>query len=124
MSKKEQFKEFAKKNPSLAKHVNNKSMTWQKFYEMWKLYGVEGNHWDEYLKREEKVETKEANDGNGFNMQEVMGLIKSIDTESLRSNIESIQKGLGVFADFIKKDAPSGSNNSYRPRARGRFFDD
>lgn len=36
---KEEFKSFVRKNPSLIKYVNNNSMTWQKFYEMYDMYG-------------------------------------------------------------------------------------
>ena len=33
------FKMFVRKNPNLIKYVNNNEMTWQKFYEMYDLYG-------------------------------------------------------------------------------------
>ena len=39
-----EFKEFVKKNPSLLKFVREEKMTWQKFYEIYDLYGE-----DEYL---------------------------------------------------------------------------
>ena len=49
MSKKEEFKEFVKKNPSLINHVNNNQMTWQKFYELYDMYGDNNDIWDKYI---------------------------------------------------------------------------
>ena len=40
MSKKDDFKEFASKNPSLAKYIENGEMSWQKFYELYDIYGL------------------------------------------------------------------------------------
>ena len=39
MNKITQFKEFVKQNPSLLNHVKEEKMTWQKFYEMYDIYG-------------------------------------------------------------------------------------
>ena len=39
--KKDDFKLLVKKNPELIKFVKNNEMTWQKFYEMYDLYGEE-----------------------------------------------------------------------------------
>ena len=46
---KESFKEFVKKNPRLIKYVKNNEMTWQKFYEIYDIYGEDKNAWSEYL---------------------------------------------------------------------------
>ena len=46
---KEQFKSFVRKNPILVKYVDSNEMTWQKFYEMYDLYGEENSVWDKYL---------------------------------------------------------------------------
>ena len=50
MDKKEEFKEFVKKNPRLLTFVKKGEMTWQKFYEMFDLYGENNSVWDDYLK--------------------------------------------------------------------------
>ena len=47
--KKEEFKEFVKKNPRLITYVKNNEMTWQKFYEMYDLYGETNDIWNEYI---------------------------------------------------------------------------
>ena len=41
MSKLEEFKNFVKDNPKLINYVKNNEMTWQKFYEMYDIYGKE-----------------------------------------------------------------------------------
>ena len=42
------FKNFVKTMPSLSSYVNNGKMTWQKFYDMYSLYGENNNIWDKY----------------------------------------------------------------------------
>ena len=37
--KQEEFKNFVRTKPELIKYVQNGKMTWQKFYEMYDLYG-------------------------------------------------------------------------------------
>lgn len=46
---KESFKEFVRKNPKLVTHVNSGDMNWQKFYEMYDMYGEENEVWTPYL---------------------------------------------------------------------------
>ena len=58
MDKKNEFKEFVKNNPSLLKFVNNEKMTWQKFYEMYDLYGENSEVWNEYIKPKQNEEKK------------------------------------------------------------------
>ena len=48
------FKSFVKKNPKLITFVKNGSMSWQKFYELYDLYGEDNNVWNEYVKEEKK----------------------------------------------------------------------
>ena len=40
------FKSFVRERPSLANYVNKNEMTWQKFYEMYELYGANNSIWD------------------------------------------------------------------------------
>lgn len=51
MDKMTNFKEFVKKNPSLLKFVREEKMTWQKFYEIYDLYGESNDIWNEYIKK-------------------------------------------------------------------------
>ena len=49
MAKMDDFKSFVKKNPNLVNYVKNDTMSWQKFYELYDLYGEDENIWGEYL---------------------------------------------------------------------------
>ena len=53
MDKKEEFKAFVRKNPILVKYVKNNEMTWQKFYEIYDIYGENNDVWIDYLKEKE-----------------------------------------------------------------------
>ena len=46
---KEEFKTFVKKNPKLIKYVQDGSSSWQKFYEIYDIYGEDENAWKDYL---------------------------------------------------------------------------
>ena len=52
MTKKDAFKSFVRKNPNLIKYVRTGEMDWQKFYELYDLYGEDETAWSLYLKKE------------------------------------------------------------------------
>ena len=56
MSKIEEFKTFVKDNPSLIKFVKNNEMTWQKFYEIYDIYGNEESAWSEFISKDKKID--------------------------------------------------------------------
>ena len=41
------FKKFVKENPKLVNFVRNGDMTWQKFYELYDLYGPFHDIWNQ-----------------------------------------------------------------------------
>ena len=47
--KHEAFKNFVKTKPELIKFVQNGKMTWQKFYELYDLYGEDEKVWNKYI---------------------------------------------------------------------------
>ena len=49
MSNVDNFKSFVRKNPTLVTFVRNGTMSWQKFYEMYDMYGENSEVWDSYL---------------------------------------------------------------------------
>ncbi len=121
MEKKEEFKTFVRKNPSLIKFVKNGEMNWQKFYEIYDLYGEDENAWADYLKKETKVVASEAvatsSVGDFFNF------IKTIDLDSLQETVGSLQRVLGVFGDLTNKNTET-PKEEYKPRPLYKHFDD
>jgi hypothetical protein len=118
------FKMFVRKNPNLIKYVNNNEMTWQKFYEMYDLYGEDKSIWDKYVKEEEKptINTKH-NNKNSFN--EVINMVKNMDVDKVQEGITSLQKALSLFGDLVvSKNNPTSSNNNYTPRPVYKRFED
>lgn len=124
--KKEEFKKFVKNNPSLIKYVKNDEMTWQKFYEMYDLYGEDNNVWDKYLKVEEQKEKAVEKTGiAGLTLSEVVNWFKNVNLDSLQENIGNVQRVLGVVQDFSKKDTTKTSpKETYKPRPLYKHFED
>lgn len=87
--KKEEFKEFVRKNPRLITYVKNNEMTWQKFYEMYDLYGDSNDVWKEYIEEkqeEDKVEVAKAATKAGLagiTLSEVVNWLKNVDLDEL-----------------------------------------
>lgn len=122
MSNIDEFKMFVRKNPNLIKYVNNNEMTWQKFYEMYDLYGEESEVWDAYLKTETE-EIKKSNITKN-NFSEVINMVKNMDVNKVQEGIVSLQKALGLFGDLLVKNNDDSVNNSYTPRPVYKRFED
>ena len=112
METKEKFKDFVKNNPILLKHVKNGKMTWQKFYEIYDIYGEDKDAWQEYLKVET---TKQSNfDLNNF--------IKGIDLDGIKNGVNSLQRVLSLLQDMSLNKTPP--QNTHKPRPIYKHFDD
>ncbi len=107
--KKEEFKEFVKKNPQLLNFVKDNSMTWQKFYEMYDLFGEDESIWKDYLKeKEEKTDNKVK---AGLTFTEFITWLKNVDLDGLQEGIGNVQRVLGVVQDFSKKSENASSKS-------------
>lgn len=114
---KETFKVFVKKNPALVRHVNSSDMSWQKFYEMYDMYGEDNEVWNTYLKPEKKVEKTPTN------ISDFMNYFKNMNVDSVQESIGSIQRVLGVLGDLsTKSDTPA--KPTYEPKPIYKHFDD
>ena len=122
MSKLDQFKEFVKKNPNLVKYVKNNEMTWQKFYEIYDMYGENTEVWKDYQKKEESVQdvSKTAAVG-GFDL---INRLKNIDIDSFQENINSVKRVVSVLQELGTKDTPSSTTSNYKPRPIYKHFED
>lgn len=125
--KKEEFKEFVKKNPSLITYVKNNDMTWQKFYEMYDIFGEDESVWKEYIKKDEirnNIDNKDKATATGFTLSEFINWLKNVDLDGLQEGIGNVQRVLGVVQDFSKKDNNGNSKQTYKPRPLYKHFED
>ena len=113
---KEEFKAFIKRKPELISYVTNGSMTWQKFYEIWNLYGEDEKVWQKYSK-EYVTSTTE-----GFSITSLIDLVKKLDMDSVQKGINGIQKVVGLIQGFTGKD--NVSKDVYEPRQIFKKFED
>ena len=110
MSSKEKFKEFVKTNPTLIKYVKDGSMTWQKFYEMYDLYGEDKEVWKNYITTAATVSSFD-----------ILNWLKNIDIDTVQENINSVKRVIGVLQDLGTSKTDS---SSYEPRPLYRHFED
>lgn len=107
---KESFKNFVRKNPQLAKYVENKKMTWQQFYEIYDLYGENNSIWDDF----------KDNTNNKSNivdvLKELIDLFKGIDLATVQKTLSSIDKAIEAFKGFKNdvKDNNVDDDNQYK----------
>ena len=118
MNKKEEFKEFVKQKPSLVKYVNDGKMTWQKFYEMYDLYGESNDVWNEYTK--EKTVMGAA---TTLGALDIINFIKNIDLDKMQESINSVTRVIGVLEDLSDKNKTT-QTHEYKPRPLYKHFED
>ena len=115
MANLETFKGFVRKNPILIKHVKSGTMSWQKFYEIYDLYGEDEVAWKDYLQVEKKQEAVS-------NAATAVGI--ALDLDSVQSGISSLQRVLGVVQDFSGKSSSTEKKEDYKPRPLYKHFED
>ncbi len=110
MNNLDNFKQFIKNNPSFANYIKDGSMTWQKFYELYDMYGEDSTIWNEYK------ETKKVT------INDIINIAKNIDINKLQDGVNSISKAIGLFSELFKNNKTD--TNTYEPRAIYKRFDD
>ena len=124
METKEKFKDFVKENPRLLKFVKSGEMSWQKFYEMYDMYGDKEEVWQDYLK-EQSTNNRTASTiesaGMAGSIGEIMNFIKNIDLDSVQNGVNSLQRVLGVLQDF---GTTPPKQEEYKPRPLYKHFED
>lgn len=114
----EEFKGFVKKNPKLIKYTKTGEMSWQKFYELYDLYGEDETTWKPYLGVEEV-----ATVAGITSFSDLVGMIKNIDLDSVQNGVSSIQRVLSVIGDLTTKDKTE-EKTQYKPRPLYKHFED
>ena len=109
---KETFKEFIRAKPQLVDYVNNGEMTWQKFYELYDIYGEDETIWRKYEESKKNIKVQE--------------LIDKFNPETLQKHLTNAQKALDIFSEFANKGNENITNN-IKPnieRPLNKFFGD
>lgn len=107
------FKLFVKKNPNFANYIKDGTMSWQKFYELYDMYGEDSEVWNEYKESTKKSPT----------LNDIVNMAKNIDMNKLQDGVNSLSKAVGLFSDLFANKGSSSVNN-YKPRAIYRRFED
>lgn len=123
---KETFKTFVKDNPSLVKFVNNNTMTWQKFYEMFELYGKNNDVWNTYLNSTSEVIHKtisksESSLGVEGALKELVTAVKGINLDKVQKGINSIQKTITMVQEL---GSTVTAKEPYEPKPIYKHFED
>ena len=115
MNNKEKFKSFIQTKPELITYVKSGQMTWQKFYEIYDLYGEKSDVWSEYQNKEES-ESK----NNVLN-----NIMKNMDVNSIKEHISTAQKALDFVQELTSKTTNSLEQTvPVSPRPLNKFFED
>ena len=123
MAKIDNCKLFVKNNPNLITYVKNNTMSWQKFYELYDLYGEDNSVWNEYLNKDTTVNSTKTESKKSSKFSDILDMAKNLDTNKLQDGISSVQKAIGLIGDILVKDKKSDVS-TYNPRPIYRRFDD
>ena len=120
---KEDFKAFVRTKPELISYVTSGEMTWQKFYEMWSLYGNDEKVWEKYKVKED---TKQNNNSENFSFSSLIESLKKVDMNSVQKGIKGIQKAIDLLQGLSLNNNLSSTltNNNYKPREIFKKFED
>lgn len=123
---KEDFKKFVRSHPELIQYVNSGNMSWQKFYEMYDIYGENNSVWQNYQNitntnttNSTTPKTMAATVGD-TSIKDLFNMVKKIDLESVRKGAEGLQKAIALVQDF----GSSKTTNNYQARPLYKHLED
>lgn len=118
--KQEEFKNFIKTKPELIHYVQNGEMTWQKFYELYDIYGEDENVWNKYILNNDRSTVDSIN--------KITNMVKNVNVDSIKSHINTAQKAIDFVQDLTKKTPQNITNKLSKgpvsPRPLNKFFED
>ena len=105
----ESFKQFVRDNPYLVNYVKNNKMTWQKFYEIYDLYGPDDSIWNDF-----------KNNNSTSNSETSLSLFKGIDLNSVQKVLTSLDKAIDAFKGFNNNE----KTEIYEERPKNKYYED
>lgn len=123
MGKVEEFKNFVRNNPILINYIRSGEMTWQKFYEIYDIYGENDKIWDDYLIVNDNSNSSNKSNNLFGNFENIVKTVKNIDVNKVQDGITSLQKALSLFGEILPGSSTNNSS-SYQPRPLYRKFED
>ena len=126
VTKVDAFKSFVKKNPSLIKYVRTGEMDWQKFYEIYDLYGEEESAWNLYLQKESTPIKPKENESKNITegLLGMASLLKGIDLNTVQNGVSSLQRVVGLLQELGTKAPKTEEKKTYQPRTIYKHFED
>ena len=118
--KHEAFKNFIKTKPELIKYVQSGEMTWQKFYELYDIYGEDESVWNKYILNNDRAAVD--------SISKITDMVKNVNVDSIKSHINTAQKAIDFVQNLTKKTPTNPVNNLNKgpvaPRPLNKFFED
>ena len=108
---KEAFKIFAQKHPELASNVLSGTITWQKLYELYDIYGENSSIWDSYIKKVTETSS----------LKDIFTTFRNLDMDSIQKGVTNLQKTIGLLQEL---GLSTKRQPTYEPRPIYRKFDD
>lgn len=127
VTKVDAFKTFVRKNPGLIKYVRTGEMDWQKFYELYDLYGEEESAWNPYLKKETPAPSNNTQTDSKNITEGLLGmasLLKGIDLNTFQNGVSSLQRVVGLLQELGSKTPKEEVKPAYKPRPIYKHFED
>ena len=126
VTKVDAFKTFVRKNPSLIKYVRTGEMDWQKFYEIYDLYGEEESAWNLYLQKESTPVKPKENESKNITegLLGMASLLKGIDLNMVQNGVSSLQRVVGLLQELGTKAPKTEEKKTYQPRPIYKHFED
>ncbi len=116
MATKEEFKNFAKMHPELIESINDNTMTWQKYYELYDIYKDDEEVWKPYL-------TKKSTTPN---LKGITDMVKNINTGNIQKHLDTAKKAIDFLGELSNKggSAIESLKGPAVPRPITKFFGD
>ncbi len=117
---KETFKLFMKNNPDLLNKINSGEMTFQKYYEIYEVYGDDTSVWNKY--KEDTITISKTSSTPSW--QEIVNMVKKVDLNTVKKGVSGLQKAIGLVQELGIGSTTTDSPKPYEERPIYKHLDD